>query len=89
MTHLKGHIERVTFSSGKTSFAVCKLKIKDQKSLVTIVGNIMNPVPGELVELWGKWITHPKFGNQLQVEQYKALVPATQFGIQKYLGSGV
>ena len=89
MAQLKGHIERVTFSSDKSGFSVCKLKVRGERDLVTIVGNMVNPVPGEFVELEGKWITHPKFGNQLQIEQYKTLVPATQLGIQKYLGSGL
>ena len=89
MVQLKGHIERVTFSSEESAFFVCKLKVKGEKDLVTIVGNMVNPIPGEVVELKGQWILHPKFGNQLQVNQYKTLVPATQLGIQKYLGSGL
>lgn len=89
MAVLKGHIERVTFSTQETAFCVCRIKVKDEKNLVTIVGNLVNPVPGEFVELEGKWISHPKFGNQFQVISYKTLVPATQAGIQKYLGSGM
>ncbi len=89
MTQLKGHIERVTFSSEESSYCVCKLKIKDQKELITIVGNIINPVPGEYIEVSGEWISHSKFGNQLKIKQYKTLAPATQLGIQKYLGSGL
>ena len=50
---------------------------------------MVNPVPGEFIEVEGRWTTHPKFGNQLKVNQYKTLVPATAFGIQKYLGSGL
>ncbi len=89
MVELKGHIERVTYSSEENAFFVCRLKVKGERDLVTIVGNMVNPVPGEVVELKGKWILHPKFGNQLQVHQYKTIVPATQLGIQKYLGSGL
>lgn len=89
MAKLKGHIERITFSSDENAFCVCKLKVKEEKDLVTIVGNMVNPVPGEFVELTGKWSTHPKFGVQLLVHHYKTLVPATEFGIQKYLGSSL
>ena len=31
----------------------------------------------------------PKFGEQFKVVDYKTAVPATVFGIQKYLGSGL
>lgn len=89
MAQLKGHIERVTFSSADTAFCVCKLKVRDQKELVTITGNMVNPVPGEFVLLDGKWMIHPKFGSQFQVQNCRTLNPATQFGIQKYLGSGL
>nr|NJM01633.1 ATP-dependent RecD-like DNA helicase [Desulfobacula sp.] len=89
MAKLQGHIERVTFSSEENGFSICKLKVKGEQSLVTIVGNMVNPVPGEFVELDGKWTIHAKFGNQFQVKTYTTLVPATQSGIQKYLGSGL
>jgi len=89
MAILKGHIERVTFSSEESAFGICKIKVKGERDLVTIVGNMVNPVPGEFIEVEGRWTTHPKFGNQLKVNQYKTLVPATAFGIQKYLGSGL
>ncbi|MFH2092846.1 MAG: ATP-dependent RecD-like DNA helicase [Pseudomonadota bacterium] len=89
MADLKGIIERVTFSGEDSAFCVCRLKVKGEKNLVTIVGNMMNPLPGEMVELCGKWITHPKFGDQFHIEQYKTVMPATALGIQKYLGSGL
>ena len=68
---------------------MCKIKVKGQPDLVTAVGSIVNPVPGEFIEIDGQWITHPKFGSQLQITHCKTLVPATQYGIQKYLGSGL
>lgn len=89
MAILKGHIERVTFLSEESGFAVCKLKVKAQKKLVSIVGNLVNPVPGQFLELDGKWAMHPKFGSQFQIHTHKILAPATSFGIQKYLGSGL
>ncbi len=89
MAQIKGHIERVTFSSNETGFSVCKLKAKGEQELITIVGSMVNPVPGEFVELDGTWTLHPKFGNQFQVKTYTTLTPATQSGIRKYLGSGL
>jgi exodeoxyribonuclease V alpha subunit len=53
MAKLQGHIERITFSSEENGFSVCKLKVKGEQNLVTIVGNMVNPVPGEFVELDG------------------------------------
>lgn len=89
MNRLTGHIERITFASDETAYHVCKIKVKHHNDLVTIVGNMVNPLPGEYIEVHGNWTSHPKFGDQFQVRQYKTLVPANQFGIQKYLGSGL
>jgi exodeoxyribonuclease V alpha subunit len=57
--------------------------------LVTVVGNLMSPTPGEILNMRGEWVTHPKFGEQFKVTQCKTALPATIFGIQKYLGSGL
>jgi len=37
----------------------------------------------------GEWANHPKFGEQFKVVEYETKVPATVYGIQKYLGSGL
>jgi exodeoxyribonuclease V alpha subunit len=53
------------------------------------VGYLMSPTPGEMLNMKGEWVNHPKFGEQFKVTEYKTTVPATMFGIQKYLGSGL
>lgn len=37
----------------------------------------------------GEWTQHLKFGEQFKVAIYKSLVPASIFGIRKYLESGL
>jgi exodeoxyribonuclease V alpha subunit len=37
----------------------------------------------------GEWANHPKYGEQFKVVQYRSLVPASVYGIQKYLSSGL
>ncbi len=88
-TELTGQIERITYFNPENSYAVCRAKVRGERNLVTIVGNLLNPCPGEIVKMQGKWVDHPKFGSQFIIETYKIEVPATQFGIKKYLGSGL
>ncbi|MEZ4579809.1 MAG: helix-hairpin-helix domain-containing protein [Desulfobacterales bacterium] len=57
--------------------------------MVTIVGNLMDPIPGEVLELEGHWKIHPKYGEQFEVAAFRTTVPATIQGIEKYLGSGL
>jgi exodeoxyribonuclease V alpha subunit len=56
---------------------------------VTVVGNLMAPLPGEILQMQGSWMRHPKYGEQFKVVGYKTKIPATVYGIRKYLGSGL
>jgi exodeoxyribonuclease V alpha subunit len=89
LTDLSGQIERITFTNEENGFTIAKVKVRGQRDLVTVVGNLMSPMPGEILDLRGEWTHHPKFGEQFKVVQFKTKVPATVYGIQKYLGSGL
>ncbi len=89
LTDLSGRIERITFTNEENGFTIAKVKVQGQRDLVTVVGNLMAPMPGEILDMHGKWAHHPKFGEQFKVVQFKTKVPATVYGIRKYLGSGL
>ena len=86
---LQGQIERITFQNQDNNYIVAKIKVDKTQNLVTIVGNIIDPCPGEILIMQGKWINHPKFGTQFLINNYKTKYPATETGIIKYLGSGL
>ena len=86
---LAGQIERITFNNEENGFTIAKLKVSGRRDLVTVVGTLMAPAPGEVIEMKGEWSQHPKFGEQFKVSTYKSVVPATVYGIRKYLGSGL
>ena len=86
---LSGQIERITFTNEENGFTIAKVKVQGKRDLVTVVGNLMSPMPGEILDLRGEWTRHPKFGEQFKVVQFKTKVPATVYGIRKYLGSGL
>jgi exodeoxyribonuclease V alpha subunit len=86
---LSGQIERITFTNEENGYTIARVKICGRQDLVTVVGYLMSPIPGEVLNMKGEWATHPKFGEQFKVTEYKTAVPATVFGIEKYLGSGL
>ncbi len=88
-TELSGQIERITFTNEDNGFTIAKVQVKGKRDLVTVIGNLMAPMPGEILDMQGEWTVHPKFGKQFKVAQFKTRVPATANGIQKYLGSGL
>ncbi len=89
LTELQGQIERITYTSEENGFTIAKLKVYGQRDLVTVVGNLTAPTPGEILKMKGEWSNHPKFGEQFKIVQCKTTVPASEYGIQKYLGSGL
>ena len=89
LTNLSGQIEQITYTSEESGFTIAKVKVRGQRDLVTVVGNLLVPAPGEVLEMRGEWTQHPKFGEQFKVIEFKTKIPATVYGIKKYLGSGL
>ncbi len=88
-TTLSGQIEKITFTNEENGFTIAQVKVPERHELVTVVGTLMAPMPGEILEMRGEWSDHPKFGRQFKVVEYRTRVPATVYGIRKYLGSGM
>ncbi|MBW2664308.1 MAG: ATP-dependent RecD-like DNA helicase, partial [Deltaproteobacteria bacterium] len=89
LSDLQGQIERVTYSNEENGYTIAKLKAYGQRDLVTVVGNLMSPMAGEILKMKGEWVNHPVYGQQFKIVQYITTVPASVYGIQKYLGSGL
>ena len=89
LADLQGQIERITYTNEENGYTIAKVKVYGRRDLVTVVGNFMAPMPGEILKMQGEWANHPKFGEQFKVVHYKSLVPASVAGVEKYLGSGL
>ncbi len=96
MEKLEGIIERITYQNEKTGYVIARLqpkhrasRLRGRKELTTIVGEIASINPGENVALSGFWTSHPKYGRQFKVMEYRVVYPSTTEGIRRYLGSGL
>ncbi|GHT95674.1 hypothetical protein FACS1894122_13380 [Alphaproteobacteria bacterium] len=54
LVKLKWQLERVTFGNEENAYTVAKIKVYGYSDLVTIVGNIPSPTPGEILSLSGE-----------------------------------
>ncbi|MEE4351977.1 MAG: ATP-dependent RecD-like DNA helicase [Desulfatiglans sp.] len=88
-TDLQGQIERVTYTNQENGFTIARVKVYGQQKLVTVVGHIMSPTPGEILRMKGEWTQHPTYGEQFKIINYTTSLPASVYGIQKYLASGL
>lgn len=86
---LQGQIERITYNNEETGFTVARVKVPGRRELVTVVGSMVTPAPGEVLAMTGEWCHHPKYGEQFKLSRYKSQTPASMEGIEKYLGSGL
>ncbi len=86
---LEGSIERITYHNPETGYTVVRLTVEGFHDVVTAVGDLADVNVGESLRLEGQWMTHPQYGRQFKVLDYKSVLPATVEGIRKYLGSGL
>ena len=89
MEHLRCVVERITYQSEETGYAVLKCRAKNYNDLVAVVGTMPDAHVGSVLSLEGTWKVDSKYGRQFQVEKWEETLPATVYGIEKYLGSGL
>ena len=86
---LEGVLERITFYNEENGFLIGKLKGNDKSAEVAIVGKAPKVQCGETLALKGKWVNHPKHGRQFSFDSFESKLPASAYGIRKYLASGL
>jgi exodeoxyribonuclease V alpha subunit len=88
-TTLTGVVERITFTNPDNGYTVARFQAEKYFGLATVVGPLAEVHPGARLKLFGRWKTHPKYGEQFEIERYVEETPATVEGIKRYLGSGL
>ena len=89
MDHLRCVIERITYQNPQNGYTVLKAAAKGYTDLVTVVGTMPDTHVGSVLSLEGFWKVDAKYGRQFSVEKFEETLPATVYGIEKYLGSGL
>jgi len=87
-TTLKGHLEKITYYNRENHYTIAKFKISDIQNPVTVLGYMPDPNLGEALKITGTWETHARYGEQLKIDSFEVILPATVEGIKKYLKSG-
>ena len=85
---VQGTVRKITYHHPETNYTVVRLDIENAPG-VTIVGGVYPVSEGEEIKVFGFWKIHPRYGQQLQVDHWEKVDPATLEGIEKYLGSGL
>ena len=82
-------VERITYQNPENGYSVLKCRVKDYAELVPVVGNLLDANVGSVLLVEGNWKVDAKYGRQFLAENWEETLPATIYGMEKYLGSGL
>jgi exodeoxyribonuclease V alpha subunit len=96
---LTGVVERIIFLNEENHYTIAefrpdlpagvKSEPKARAEPVTIVGALPGVECGETLHLRGEWTRHAQHGAQFKIVTFRSELPASVYGIRKYLGSGL
>ena len=89
MVKIRCVVERITYQNPENGYSVLKCRVKDYADLVPVVGNLLDANVGSVLLAEGNWKVDTKYGRQFVAENWEETLPATVYGMEKYLGSGL
>lgn len=89
MVKLRCVVEHITYQNQENGWSVMKVKVKGYDNLVTITGSLLDVPVGSVLLVDGDWRVDSKYGQQFVAQSWTEVMPATLYGIEKYLGSGL
>ena len=89
MQKIRCVVERITYQNPENGYSVLKCRVKDHSDLVPVIGNMLDANVGSVLLAEGEWKVDSKYGRQFAAEKWEETLPATVYGMEKYLGSGL
>lgn len=89
MQKIRCVVERITYQNPENGYSVLKCRVKDYSDLVPVVGNMIDANVGSVLIVEGSWKVDVRYGRQFAAENWEETLPATVYGMEKYLGSGL
>ena len=89
MVKLRCVVEHITYQNQGNGWSVMKVKVKGYDNLVTLTGSLLDVPVGSVLLVDGDWRVDPRYGQQFVAQSWTEVMPATIYGIEKYLGSGL
>ena len=89
MVKLRCVVEHITYQNQENGWSVMRVKVKGYDNLVTLTGSLLDVPVGSVLLVDGDWRVDPRYGQQFVAQSWTEVMPATIYGIEKYLGSGL
>ncbi len=84
---IQGIVTRLLYASDESGWCAVRLS-NDERGSFAATGPLLGVREGDELRLSGKWVEHPRFGEQFEAESYVQVAPSTLDGIRKFLGTG-
>jgi exodeoxyribonuclease V alpha subunit len=84
---VQGTVTRVLYSSDDSGWCAIRLKNQDRGGFAA-TGPMLGVREGDELRLTGRWVDHPRFGEQFEAASYAQVAPSTLEGIRRFLGTG-
>ncbi|HEM2781391.1 TPA: ATP-dependent RecD-like DNA helicase [Streptococcus suis] len=89
--YFTGTIDRIIFENPSNFYKILLLEIEETDAdyddyEIIVTGTIADVIEGEDYRFYGNLVTHPKYGQQLQISRYERSKP-TSAGLVKYFSS--
>lgn len=87
LIQLNGRFQYILFRNEDNFYTVAKFQLHDENhKTITVTGLIAKrPEKGELYELYGNYVEHPRYGLQFHFQQYQKALPEETEGVLRYL----
>jgi len=86
---IKGILSKIVYRNPDNDYFIGRLQNEEDNQQITVVGYALDIKPGEKISAAGRWVNSRKYGPQFEIQCIEVTVPATEEGIEKYLGSGL
>ena len=82
-----GYVERIVYRAPDTGYTVLEVTVGGDSRHVT--GQLADVEAGEFIDVTGKVVVHPLYGEQMAASGYAHRIPQDPQLIARYLGSGM
>jgi exodeoxyribonuclease V alpha subunit len=84
---INGTVTRLLYTSDDSGWCAVRLS-NDERGPFAATGPLLGVREGDELRLTGRWVEHPRFGEQFEAKSYVTVAPSTLEGIRKFLGTG-
>ena len=89
MMKIRCVVERITYQNPENGYTILKCRVKDYAELIPVVGSLLDANVGSVLLVEGNWKVDAQYGRQSIAENCEETLPATVYGMEKYLCSGL